>query len=282
MRKITIGLALLVMAFSFLHVAALNAAQSDEELFQEAKILIFDKKWEQAREKLNDLLVRYPQSPLHSQALFYLGKCLSEQEGEEREAIEVYKRYQNRRDADKNLIQESEIEIIDLSYKLYNQGRKSYLKEIEKVLESGDRAVKYYAAFKLSYLSDERTARKGLPVLEEILDEERDPELRERAKLAVLRINPELLKNIEDEEYESKPKLFCLRIYKRGEKEASFSLNIPWALADLALNSIPEEDKESLRKEGYDLDGILKKLTKVKGNIIEIKDEESIIKIWIE
>ncbi|MGM0467167.1 MAG: hypothetical protein ACQERH_12150, partial [Acidobacteriota bacterium] len=145
-----------------------------------------------------------------------------------------------------------------------------------------DRAVKYYAAFKLSYLSDERTARKGLPVLEEILDEERDPELRERAKLAVLRINPELLKNIEDEEYESKPKLFCLRVYKRGEKEASFSLNIPWALADLALNSIPEEDKESLRKEGYDLDGILKKLTKVKGNIIEIKDEESIIKIWIE
>ncbi|HZX10469.1 MAG TPA: tetratricopeptide repeat protein [Acidobacteriota bacterium] len=282
MRKITIGLALLVMAFSFLHAAALNAAQSDEELFQEAKILIFDKKWEQAREKLDDLLVRYPQSPLYSQALFYLGKCLSEQEGEEREAIEVYKRYQSRRDADKNLIQESEIEIIDLSYKLYDQGKKSYLKEIEKALESRDRAVKYYAAFKLSYLSDERTARKGFPVLEEILDQERDPELRERAKLAVLRINPELLKNIEDEEYDSKPKLFCLRVYKRGEKEASFSLNIPWALADLALNSIPEEDKESLRKEGYDLDGILKKLTKVKGNIIEIKDEESIIKIWIE
>ena len=282
MRKITIGLALLVMAFSFLHVAALNAAQSDEELFQEAKILIFDKKWEQAREKLDDLLVRYPQSPLYSQALFYLGKCLSEQEGEEREAIEVYKRYQSRRDADKNLIQESEIEIIDLSYKLYDQGKKSHLKEIEKALESRDRAVKYYAAFKLSYLSDERTARKGFPVLEEILAQERDPELRERAKLAVLRINPELLKNIEDEEYDSKPKLFCLRVYKRGEKEASFSLNIPWALADLALNSIPEEDKESLRKEGYDLDGILKKLTKVKGNIIEIKDEDGIIKIWIE
>jgi hypothetical protein len=73
-----------------------------------------------------------------------------------------------------------------------------------------------------------------------------------------------------------------LRVYKRGEKEASFSLNIPWALADLALSSIPEEEKETLRKEGYDLDGILKKLTKVKGSIIEIKDEESIIKIWIE
>jgi tetratricopeptide (TPR) repeat protein len=281
-RKIKIGLALLVMAFSFFHTAAFSADQSDEELFQEAKILIFDKKWEKAQEKLDDLLVRYPQSPFYSQALFYLGKCLSEQEGEEREAIEVYKRFQKRKDADRNLIQEAETEIIDLSYKLYEQGKKSYLNEIEEALESRDRAVKYYAAFKLSYVSDERTARKGLPVLEDILDRERDPELRERAKLAVLRIDPDLLKDIEDKEYESKPKLFCLRVYKRGEKEASFSLNIPWALADLALSSIPEEEKETLRKEGYDLDGILKKLTKVKGSIIEIKDEESIIKIWIE
>jgi hypothetical protein len=270
------------MAISFLQAASLSGAQSDEELFQEAKILIFDKKWKQAQEKLDDLLVRYPQSPLYSQALFYIGKCLSEQAGQERDAIEVYKRYQNHRDADKNLIQESEIEIVDLSYKLYEKGRKSYLKEIEEALESRDRAVKYYAAFKLSYLSDERTARKGLPVLEDILEEERDPELRERAKLALLRIDPDLLKNIEDEEYDTKPKLFCLRVYKKGEKEASFSLNIPLALADLALSSIPEEEKESLRKEGYDLDEILERLTKVKGNIIEIKHEDGTIKIWIE
>jgi len=281
-RKIKIGLALLVMAFSFLHAAAVNAGQPDEELFQEAKILIFDKKWEQAQEKLDDLLVRYPQSPLYSQALFYLGKCLSEQEGEEREAIEVYKRYQKRRDADRNLMQETEIEIIDLSYKLYEKGKESYLKEIEEELKSRDRAVKYYAAFKLSYISNGRVARKGLPVLEDILENEKDPELRERAKLAVLRIDPDLLKDIEDEEYESRPTMFCLRVYKRGMKEASFSLNIPWALADLALSSIPEEEKEALREEGYDLDKILDRLTKVKGNIIEIKHEEGSIKIWIE
>jgi hypothetical protein len=279
-RKTTIGLALLVMAFSFLQAYA--QAPSDKELFQEAKILIFDKKWEQAQQKLDDLLVRYPQSPLYSQALFYKGKCLSEQEGEERNAIEVYKQYKDRKDADKNLIQESETKIIDLSYDLYEQGRTSYLDEIELALRSRDKAVRYYAAIKLSKISNKKTARKGLSVLEDILEREKDTELRDLAKLAVLRIDPDALENIRDHEYESRPRMLCIRIYDIGEEEASFSLNIPWALADLALSSIPEEDKQEMREEGYDLDDILKQLTKIKGNIIEIRGEDSVIKIWIE
>lgn len=280
MRKTKIALALLVMAFSFLQAYA--QPQSDKELFQEAKVLIFDKKWEQAQQKLDDLLVRYSESPLYSQALFYKGKCLSEQEGEERKAIEVYKQYKDRKDADKNLTQESEMKIIELSCDLFEQGSRSYLEEIERALRSRDKSVRYYAAFKLSYISDRKTARKGLPVLEDILEKERDIELRERAKLAVLRIDPEALDNIQDREYETQPRMLCIRVYDLGETEASFSLNIPWALADLALSSIPEEDKQEMRKEGYDLDEILKKLTKIKGNIIEIKGEDSFIKIWIE
>jgi hypothetical protein len=279
-RKIKIGLALLVVAFSFLQVYA--QAPSDKELFQEAKILIFDKKWEQAKQKLDDLLASYPKSLLYSQALFYKGKCLSEQEGEERNAIEVYKQYKDRKDADKNLIQESETKIIDLSYDLYEQGRTSYLDEIELALRSRDKAVRYYAAIKLSKISDKKTARKGLPVLEDILEQEKDTELRDLAKLAVLRIDPDALGNIRDHEYKSRPRMLCIRIYDIGEKEASFSLNIPWALADLALSSIPEEDRKEMREEGYDLDEILKELTRIKGNILEIKGEDSVIKIWIE
>lgn len=279
MKKLTLSLALMVMVLSFLQ--ADNQTQSDKELFQKTKILIFDKKWEQAQKKLDDLLVHYPKSPLYSHALFYKGKCLSEQEGKERKAIETYKKYIEHKDADKNLIQESEIKIIDLSYRLFENGIRSYSKEIKQALQSRDKAVRYYAAFKLSYISDEKTARKGLSILETILKKERDPELRERAKLAVLRIDPNVLKDIE-EEYETQAKMLCIRVYKIGEKEASFTLNIPWALADLALSSIPEEEKETIRKEGYDLDEIMDKLTKIKGNILEIKGEDSIIKIWIK
>ncbi len=279
MKKLTLSLALMVMVLSFLQ--AYNQTQSDMELFQKAKILIFDKKWEQAQKKLDDLLVHHPKSPRYSHALFYKGKCLSEQEGNERKAIETYKKYIEHKDADKNLIQESEIKIIDLSYRLFENGIRSYSKEIKQALQSRDKAVRYYAAFKLSYIKEEQISRKGLPIIENILEKERDPELRERAKLAVLRIDPSALKDIE-EEYETQAKMLCIRVYTIGEKEASFTLNIPWALADLALSSIPEEEKETMRKEGYDLDEIMDKLTQMKGNILEIKDEDSIIKIWIK
>ena len=64
-----------------------------------------------------------------------------------------------------------------------------------------------------------------------------------------------------------------------------FSLNIPWALADLAFQAIPEKDKAALRAEGYDLDKIVSQLTRIRGNIIEIRpreDKTRVIKIWIE
>ena len=73
-----------------------------------------------------------------------------------------------------------------------------------------------------------------------------------------------------------------IRVYEKGGKNLKLSLDIPWALADLALAAIPEEEKESIRSEGYDLDKIVRELTRVKGNIIEIKSEDSVIKIWID
>ena len=73
-----------------------------------------------------------------------------------------------------------------------------------------------------------------------------------------------------------------IRVFEAGKKKIKLSLDIPWALADLALAAIPEEEKESMRREGYDLDKIMRELTRVKGNIIEIKSEDSVIKIWID
>ena len=72
-----------------------------------------------------------------------------------------------------------------------------------------------------------------------------------------------------------------IRVWK--DDELTLKINIPWALADLALGSIEEEEKASLKKEGYDLDTIMKTLAEG-GTIIYIEDKEegTIIKIWIE
>ncbi|MGD8537887.1 MAG: hypothetical protein PVI66_04125 [Candidatus Aminicenantes bacterium] len=280
MRKLGTTM-ILILCFSS-SLLAFAQDDPDEKLFQDAKILIFDKKWEDAQEKLEELIEDYPESPLYSQAVFYLGKSLQEQPGEEVKAIKVYKDYIGLDEPNERLVEESEVSIIELSFKLYDKGKKSYLKEIERRLASPNRVIKYMAAFKLSRARDKKTAKKGLPVLMEILEEEQDDELKDRAKIAVLRVDPDALKDFEEERYERRAKILHIRAYEKDGKTAKLSLDIPWALADLALAAIPEEEKESIRNEGYDLDKIIRELTEYKGNIIEIKSEDSIIKIWID
>lgn len=281
MKKITI-LNFLILFLASFYLQAYAQTQPDEKLFQEAKILIFDKKWESAQEKLEGLIEKYPESSWFSQALFYRAKCLEEQGGKEVKALAAYKEFTQLKGRSQSLAEESEISIIDLAYKLYRSGKRPYMKEIEKRLSSSNKVIKYYAAFKLSYMKDKKVAAKGIPVLKEIVKKERDDELRDRAKIALLRIDPKALKDFEEERYERSARILKIRIYKKGEKRAKFSINIPWALADLALGAISEKEKALMREKGYDIDRIIKELTEFKGNIIEIEGEETIIKMWID
>jgi tetratricopeptide (TPR) repeat protein len=272
-----LGIFLITSAF----FPAYAHSQSDEELFQEAKIMIFDNEWENAQEKLEELLEEYPDSPLYSQALFYLGRTLENQKGEEREAIDMFKMYILRRDSSEVLIQEAETSIIKLSFILYEKGRTSYLKEIKTRLYRPNRIVRYYAAIRLSYLEDKREASKAIPILKEILEEEEDEELKDKAKIALLRIDPDYFQEYDEKRGERRLMLMKFKVINKRTRAETFSLSIPWALADLALANIPEDAKAELRKEGYDLDRILKEVIEG-GRIIEIETKETIIKIWID
>jgi len=279
MKKSVSYIGVLILAIFVLHIFA--HAQPDEKLFMEAKILIFDKEWKKAQEKLEQLIDEYPDSPLISQAVFYKAKCLKEQKGKERDALKAYQDYLERKDRSKSLAEDAETDIIELAYKLYQRGRRSYLSEIEKRLSSPNRVVRYFAAIKLSQVKDKRISAKAVPVLKEIIQKERDDELRDRAKIALLRIDPDVLKDLEDEMPERRALLLKIRVWKHGK--LTLKINIPWALADLALGSMSEEERAELREEGYDLDTIIKTLIE-EGEIIEIENPEegTVIKIWIE
>ncbi len=279
MRKVIINIGILLLASLLLQAYA--QAQPDEKLFQEAKILIFDKEWKDAQEKLEELLEKYPDSAWYSQAVFYRAKCLEERKGKELEALKAYRDYIKRKNRSKSLTEDSELSIIGLAYELYKEGKKSYLSEIEKRLSSSNRVVRYFAAIKLSQVEEKKVASRAVPVLKEIIKKEKDDELRDRAKIALLRVDPGVLKDLEEERSVRGARLLKIRVWKDGE--LTLKINIPWALADLALGSIEEEEKASLKKEGYDLDTITKTLAEA-GEIIYIenKEEGTIIKIWIE
>jgi hypothetical protein len=260
------------------------AAQTpaDEQLFQEAKILLFDEKWDAARAKLEALLDEYPESRLASQAVFYRAKCLAKKKDRQEEALAAYEKYLVGSGKSPSLTEEADTSIIDLSYDLYAGGDRTYLARIEDRLRSPNRVVRYYAAFKLSLVRDKSAADRAVPVLRQIVEEERDADLRDRARIALLRISPDELRAVEDERGPARGNTLKIRVMVRGSREPEISLNIPWALADLALSAIPEKDRASLRAEGYDLDRIIDQLTRTKESLIEIRDADRIIKLWIE
>jgi tetratricopeptide (TPR) repeat protein len=280
-RHIKIGIGILLLAS--LVVGAYAQIQPDERLFEEAKVLIFDKKWEAAQDKLEDLLGRYPQSLMKEQALFYRAKCLSERTGREKEAIEAYDSYVRDVKASErnmNLIEDAEISLIDLAFSLYQKGERRFLNAIEGRLESPNKVIRYYAAFKLSYVKDKAVSSRAVPTLRRIIESEPDAELKDRAKIALLRVDPGALKAIGDDRSEAHVRILKIQVFERGKKK--IDINIPWALADLALQAIPDEEKSVMRKKGYDLDRIINELAKTKSSIIEINDADSVIKIWIE
>lgn len=279
LRKWTMSLGLILAVCIF--IPLYPHGESDKVLFQEAKILIFDKEWEKAQDKLEELLEDYPDSAWYSQALFYLGRTLEEQKGKERDALDTFKKYVMRRDVSEILIQEAETSIINLSMSLYEKGKKSYLKEVKIRLYRPHDEIRYYAAYKLSFLKDKNEAKDAIPVLKEILKEEKDQELRDKAKIALLRIDPGAFKDYEEESRERRGRMLKFRVINKRTKDDLFKFNVPWALADLALANIPEEAKNDLRKEGYNLDRIHKELIE-RGEIIEIETKDVIIRIWID
>jgi tetratricopeptide (TPR) repeat protein len=255
------------------------AAQADQDAFEKAKVLIFDKQWAPALQELDEVIARHVGSRYYATALFYRGKC-QEELGLKKQALESYEKF-IKAAAKSNLAEEALISIIDLAASLYQGGEKEYLGKMLGLLGHGNKVVSYYAAFKLSYLPDRGTAVRALPVLQTILDREKDEELRDRARIAIMRIDPSRLKETSRADGDWSSKMLKIRVSSKSDPGENYSLNIPLALADLALKALGNEEKQALQKQGYNLNEILSQLTG-KGLKIDINDEDSIIKIWVE
>ena len=273
--KKKIFLALLLLCFW----AFAMAAEAGLEAFEKAKVLIFDKQWAAALKELDEVIAKTAESRYYAAALFYRGKC-QEELGVKKQALESYEKFV-KTSASSNLAEEAQISIIDLAAIFYQSGEKPYLQKILDLLGNENKVVSYYAAFKLSYLPDRKTAARALPVLQTILDKEKDEELRDRAKIAVMRIDPARLKAMDLQNKDMADKMLKIRIFEKNSSEEKVSLSIPLALADLALKALSGEQKRTLQKQGYNLNDILSQLT-VKGLKIDIRDKDEVIQIWVE
>jgi tetratricopeptide (TPR) repeat protein len=254
-------------------------AESEKEIFDRARLALFDRKWDRAIKELDRLTELYPETRYYTQVLFYKGKCYKEK-NENKKALDYYNGFLKVSD-NESLIEEALAVTIDLHFQLYERGEIGHIDKVIRLLKSKYESVKYFAAFKLSYAKDKRVAAKAVEVLKQIIREDEDKALVDRAKIALMRIDPRYLKDISKTK---KPEysMLVIRAYDKKNKKETFSLSLPIALARLALEAIPEKEKELIKKEGYDLDKILDTVAKSGGQFLRITGEDIVFEIGIK
>lgn len=277
MRKIRI-LFMFLLIFVFVYNAIADNNSDDKNLFENAKIKLFDRNWQSALETIDLYIKKHPNGRYYKRLVFYKGKCLEELKRYigALNSYEEYSKFSN----NKSLYEEANIAIIDISFRL-SINNKKYLLRVINYLKSTTKTIRYYAAFKLSYSKDKKKARLSVPILKNIINNETDIELIDRAKLALMRIDPKLLKFVSKKIKHIENKELHIRIFDKKRNKETLSLNIPFLLAKLALEALPTEDKKLLKKKGYSIDLILEKLVD-SGVKLKFEVENIIIEIWLE
>ncbi len=278
------------MAAVLLAAAALTGSvrAADPELSRKAKALFFDRRYAEARAAWQAVL-QGSRGTEADQAAFWIARA-SESLGEPERAFGEYGAFLARRTADPALGEEARTNRVGLAAQLYKAGQRQHLDVLTAALTDSSRTVRYYGALQLASLGP-GVGKRALPILCRIVDEEKDEDLVDRAKLAILKVDPKsscLQSSVKAEGQvgAARPegRMLRVRIYERDHSRAKVTVNLPMALAELLFKSLPEEAKRNLRVKGYDADNFWDQLKRLgPTQIIDIEgDEGEKIQIWIE
>jgi hypothetical protein len=273
-----------------LAMPVLLPAQPEAERLKSAKSLYFDRKYAEARTAWQAILAgsRGADADL---AAYWLARC-SENLGEDERAFKEYGDFLARRPADRALIEEARTARVGIAARLYRAGKRQHLPTIREALADPSKTVRYYAALQLAGLGPE-VGRPAVPVLRRIMDQETDSDLVDRAKLALLKVDPASLSRsaapIEREREGPRTSgktasWLKVRIFAPGASTPKVSVTVPLALAEMVFKSLPDDAVDELRRKGYDAERFWEQLRKLgPTEIVKIDGEHGErIHIWIE
>ena len=282
------GMAALLGGLVLLGGSAIVLAQGDPDRLRNAKALFFDRKYAEARQAWE--AIQAGRGPEAEAAPYWIARC-SESLGELPRALGEYGAYLAGRPPDRALAEEARTSRVSLAARLYKTRHPQHLPILKDALTDPSRTVRYFAALQLPTLGCD-VGKAALPVLRKILVEEKDEDLIDRAKLALLRCDPTSLAPspgpVPAQPLARTPARAAswirVRIYHKGAAKPQVSVNLPVALAEMVFKSLPEDARAELRRKGYDADNFWDRLKKLgPTEIISIEgDEGERVQIWLE
>jgi len=269
------------LTMALLLAPAVARPQDEGETLRNAKTLFFDRHYEEARDAWRD--VRASGGSGADAALYWIARC-SDKLGQNARALEEYGAYLDSRPEDRTLREEAKTSRVALAAKLYKSGKTGHLDVLQDALADSSRTVRYFAALQLASLGPD-VGRPAVGVLQEILKNETDPDLVERAKLALLRLDRAALAEVTSSSRGRKGTGWIrVRIWEKGGSKPQLALNVPVFLADMVFQNLPQEARDELEEEGFDASNFWERL-KDSGpaDILTVEgDDGTRIQVWIE
>jgi hypothetical protein len=278
------------VALAALLAPALALAQPDPSAaLARAKALFFDR--DDARARAEWQVVEEAGGREAEAARYWIARC-SEGLKEDSRALAEYGQFLDSHPADRTLVEEAKTSRIALGVRMAKAGQTGQAAIARRALDDPSRTVRYFAALQLASLGPE-AGRPAVPVLQEILERERDDDLVERAKLALLRVDRDALarssgarpvREADRPRGGREASWVRVRIFEKGSDRPKLAINLPVALAELVFKSLPEDAVADLRREGYDAASFWQKLKKLgPSEILTVEgDEGERIQVWLE
>ena len=273
---------LLLAAALALHAASADA-QTDAERVRAAKALTLDRKYAEARAAWTAILGQ-ARGPAAEEAAYWIARS-SEILGDHERSFKEYGAFLARRPADRSKVEEARTSRIGLATKLYRAGQASYGTVLQEGLTDPSKTVRYYAALQLGGLGAP-TSREALPVLRQMLAKETDPDLLDRVRIVLLKLDPKSLSQPPSGARSgvAPARMLRVRVFERGQTKPKVSINVPVALAEILFDSLPDDAKADLKKKGYDSDNFWPRVKALGATeVIDIEgDDGDRVKVWLE
>jgi hypothetical protein len=288
-RRLRIALALLTL-FAGLGSAVPAGAETEAERLRTAKTLFFDRKYAEARQAWETVRASAKGTDGDA-AAYWIARC-SESLGENERAMKEYDAFLALHSRDSALVEEARTSRVGLAAKLYRAGNKRYVTVLREAVNDASKTVRYYAALQMSGL-DADMGHLSAPVLRQILAQEKDPDLVDRAKLGLLRWDQAGLGAVSAAARVVSPaprapgkeaRWVHIRVTEKGGSHPKVAINLPLALAEMVFKSLPDDVKTDLRHEGYDAETFWDRLRRMGASeIISVEGEDGQrVQIWTE
>ncbi|HEU4402861.1 MAG TPA: hypothetical protein VFT43_12215 [Candidatus Polarisedimenticolia bacterium] len=273
----------------------LGAAATEETIFRQVKIDVFDQDWPGVLRGCEEILARFPSGPSAPQAAFYRADALAHLPGREGEALAAYRRFLSDHAKETVLVEEAWSNTFRLACEQKGHTAADCAALLRQGLRSGSAYVSTLAAIRAADVEDGDLRRAAMPILRKACGTETDPEIRSHALLAILKIDPKQVPSSEGPKASATPRptggkgptLIRMTVYDKDTGRYDLKINLPIAFARLLLESLGEEQRRELRQEarqkGIDLDDIFQAIEKAgAGKLLEFEDEKGRVEIWIE